>query len=225
LGHKYAEEWTQLGPATEVEKGQAGFIRRSQMIAYHRKEVMRKFIILAISLLALAVPAAGMAAVAYDDQSVGTADKGNVMDLFDLNERQFQTAVEDGKITFSSLYQMDNNANAWTCSDGLVHKWTLRTIQSRALDVDNIVNESAHKVTGFTLNGIDESVGGTFVSGSRPNAASPYVCPTGFRWTGMVPQTMDEQFVNTVLPGVLVTYNGVTHDLPVAADPIVEPVA
>jgi hypothetical protein len=203
-------------------------IRQSLLIAYkHRREIMRKLIILAVSLVALAAFAAPFAnaAVTYDDQSVGTADKGNVMDLFDLNERQFQTAVTEGKITFSSLYQMDNNANAWTCSDGLVHKWTLRTIQSRALDVDNIVNESAHKVTGFTLNGIDESVGGTFVSGSRPNAASPYVCPTGFRWTGMVPQTMDEQFVNTVLPGVLVTYNGVTHDLPVAADPIVEPVA
>jgi hypothetical protein len=203
-------------------------IRQSLLIAYkHRREIMRKLIILAVSLVALAAFAAPFAnaAVTYDDQSVGTADKGNVMDLFDLNERQFQTAVKDGKITFSSLYQMDNNANAWTCSDGLVHKWTLRTVQSRALDVDNIVNESANKVTGFTLNGIDQSVGGTFVSGSRPNAASPYVCPTGFQWTGMVSQTMAEQFVNTVLPGVLVTYNGVTHDLPVAADPIVEPVA
>jgi hypothetical protein len=203
-------------------------IRQSLLIAYkHRREIMRKLIILAVSLVALAAFAAPFAnaAVTYDDQSVGTADKGNVMDLFDLNERQFQTAVKDGKITFSSLYQMDNNANAWTCSDGLVHKWTLRTVQSRALDVDNIVNESANKVTGFTLNGIDQSVGGTFVSGSRPNAASPYVCPTGFQWTGMVSQTMAEQFVNTVLPGVRVTYNGVTHDLPVAADPIVEPVA
>ncbi len=52
---------------------------------------------------------------------------------------------------------------------------------------------------------------------TRPNAPSPFVCPTGSSCTGMVNQTMAEQFVNTVLPGVQV--NGV--DLPVT--PVVVP--
>ena len=67
------------------------------------------------------------------------------------------------------------------------------------------------QILGYDLGGIDFTKGGTFVSGGRPNAPSPYVCPAGLSLTGFVSQTMDEQFVNTVLPGVKV--NGV--DLPV----------
>jgi hypothetical protein len=112
---------------------------------------------------------------------------------------------------------MDNNANAWTCSDGNVHKWTLRTVQSRTLVATPVWNGNHTQILGYDLGGIDFTKGGTFVSGGRPNAPSPYVCPTGSFLTGFVTQTMEEQFVNTVLPGVQV--NGV--DLPVT--PVVVP--
>ena len=175
---------------------------------------MRKLLILAISLIALAaviVSPFANAAVSYDSASVGHVDKSDIQSLFGWNNGTFQTKANAGQITFTSLYQMDNNANAWTCSDGSVQKYTLRTVQSRTLVATPVWNGNHSQILGYDLGGIDLAKGGTFVSGGRPNAPSPYVCPAGSYWTGFVNQTPAEQFVNTVLPGVKV--NGV--DLPV----------
>ncbi|TCN41675.1 hypothetical protein EV644_10457 [Kribbella orskensis] len=188
---------------------------------------MRKIVLGLLAATAVGAPIAmaassANAAVTYDDKSVGTVDKGDVQTLFGLNDNALQNAVKDGKITFTSKYQMDNNANAWTCSDGSTQKWTLRTVQSRALNVTTIVNKSANKVTGFTLSGIDETKGGTFFSGER--IGSLFTCPAGSSPTSYyVPQTPAEQFVNTVLPGVQVTYNGTTYDLPNTPAPVPVP--
>jgi hypothetical protein len=95
LGHEYAEELTQLGPAAEAEKVHAEFIWQSQMIAYkHRRKVMRKLMILAASVAALAVPTAAMAtpidpadgwvwnegSAAYQDMTTGSSTfEGNTV--------------------------------------------------------------------------------------------------------------------------------------------------
>jgi hypothetical protein len=183
---------------------------------------MRKLIITAVSLVALAAIAAPLAnaAVSYDNAGVGHVDKGDIQNLFGWDNGTFQTKAKAGEVTFTSLYQKDNNAAAWTCSDGNVHKWTLRIIESRTLVATPVWNGNHTQILGYDLGGIDFAKGGAFVRSERPNAQSPYVCPTGSSWTGMVNQTMAEQFVNTVLPGVQV--NG--EDLPVT--PVVEvPVA
>jgi hypothetical protein len=172
---------------------------------------LRKLIIIAASFAALAIPTAAMAAVSYDDASVGHVDKSDIQNLFGWNNGTFQTQGPGRSITFTSLYQMDNNANAWTCSDGNVYKYTLRTIQSRTLVATPVWNGNHTQILGYDLGGIDFAKGGSFVGGGRPNAPSPFVCPTGSSWSGIVNQTMAEQFVNTVLPGVQV--NGV--ELPV----------
>jgi hypothetical protein len=174
---------------------------------------MKRFIgvlgIAAIAATALFATVAN-ASVSYDNASVGHVDKTDIQNLFDWNNGTFQTKAKAGQVTFTSLYQMDNNANAWTCSDGNVHKFTLRTIQSRTLVAIPVWNGNHTQILGYDLGGIDFAKGGTFVSGGRPNAPSPYVCPAGSYMTGFVNQTMDEQFVNTVFPGVQV--NGT--DLP-----------
>jgi hypothetical protein len=178
---------------------------------------MRKLIILAVSVVALAAIAAPLAnaAVTYDDASVGSVGKGDIQNLFGWDNGTFQTEAKAGNVTFTSLYQKDNNAAAWTCSDGNVHKWTLRTVWSQPLVATPVWNGNHTQILGYDLGGIDSAKGGAFVRGERPNAQSPYVCPTGSSWTGFVNQTMAEQFVNTVLPGVQVTYDGSTFDLPV----------
>jgi hypothetical protein len=183
----------------------------------NEREAMRKLIIIAASLVALAAVIAtpfANAAVSYDNASVGHVDKTDIQNLFNWNNGTFQTKAQAGGIKFTSLYQMDNNANAWTCSDGNVYKYTLRTVQSRTLLATPVWNGNHSQILGFDLGGIDPTKGGTYVSGGRPNAPSPYVCPTGAYMTGFVNQTMDEQFVNTVLPGVQVTYDGTSFDLP-----------
>jgi hypothetical protein len=180
---------------------------------------MRKLIILAISLMALAAVIASPfanAAVSYDDASVGHVDKEDIQNLFvpNWNNGTFQTKAQAGEITFTSLYQKDNNAAAWTCSDGNVHKWTLRNIWSYTLVATPVWNGNHTQILGYDLGGIDFAQGGAFVRGEYPNGQSPFTCPVGSPTSYYVPQTPAEQFVNTVLPGVQVTYNGTTYDLP-----------
>ena len=168
---------------------------------------MRKLILAGMALAMLAVPAAASANVAVDAQGVGTVDKGDVMKPFGWNETKFQNSVHSVKFTVK--YQMDST-DVWSCSDGSTQSRTSRVMQSRALNVTNVRNESANKVTGFTLNGINENVGGTYLSGTRLGA--PYVgyCPAG-GFTGFLPHV----FENTVLPDTVQATNGtITVDLP-----------
>jgi len=82
----------------------------------------------------------------------------------------------------------DNNALAWTCSDGSTQKRTIRSVFAKPLNINPIIDASANKVTGFALNGVNQNVGGTLLSGER--IGSMFTCP-----------------------GVQVTYTGTTYDL------------
>lgn len=131
------------------------------------------------------------------------------MQPFGMNESKFQTAVKtEGAFKFTVKYQMDS-IDRWTCSDGRTGQMTLRTVQSRPLNVTNVFNTSANKVTGFTLNGIDQAKGGTFLYGERIGYDKMYQCPGGY-FTGLAPHL----FENTVLPGVSVNYGGTPYELP-----------
>jgi hypothetical protein len=171
---------------------------------------MGKLIIIAASLGALAVPAASMAAVSYNDASVGSVSKGDVQTaLGGINDDALQSAWKDGKITFTSKYQMDS-IDRWNCSDGSVQQMTLRTVQAKPLNVSANTNKQGKVTTGCTLKGVNETVGGKFLYGERIGYDKMYQCPAGSYFTGFAPHV----FENTVLPGVQVTYDGTTFDLP-----------
>jgi hypothetical protein len=186
---------------------------------------MRKIILGLVAAAAVAAPLAlastANAAVTYDDQSVGVVGKGDVQTAVGgINDAVLQDAWKTGNLRFVSLYQMDNNTR-WSCSDGSVGTWTIRTIQSRVLNATPATNAQNKVTSGWTLNGIDQTKGGTFVRGERIGTMG--ACPAGSYMTGFVSQNPADQFVNTVLPGVKVTYNGTSYDLPVT--PVAVPAA
>ena len=76
------------------------------------------------------------------------------------------------------------------------------------------------KVTsGWTLNGVNQNLCGKYLYGERIGYDKMYQCPAGSYFTGIAPHV----FENTVLPGVQVTYNGTSFDLP--NTPVSAPVA
>jgi hypothetical protein len=188
---------------------------------------MRKLVILAASVMALAVPAAGMAAVTHDDQNVGTVDKGDVMVKYGLNESQFQNIAKNNfgafKFTGNAGYTLSTET-VWKCGTG-TNSQTSTVTYARPLTVKPVWNTAANKIIQFSLEGADLSEGnGIYVSGARTGA--PYVgyCPAGKAFGGFLPHVFGGS--NITLPGnVKVTYNGVTHELPVTPAPVLEPVA
>ena len=188
---------------------------------------MRKLIILAISLMALAVPAAAMATVTYDDQNVGTVDKGDVMVKYGMNESQFQNIARTDfgafKFTGNAGYTLTTET-VWKCGTG-TNSQTSTVRFARPLNVTPVWNTAANKIIKFSLGGTDPTEGnGTYVGGERTGAAYVGQCPAGKAFGGFLPHVFGGSDIT--LPGdVKVTYNGVTHDLPVTPAPVLEPVA
>lgn len=188
---------------------------------------MRKLLILAISLMALAVPAAAMATVTYDDRNVGTVDKGDVMVKYSLNESQFQNIAKTNfgafKFTGNAGYTLTTET-VWKCGTG-TNSRTSTAMFARPLTVTPVWNTAANKIIQFSLHGANLTDGnGTYVSGGYSGAAYVGQCPAGQAFGGFLPHVFGGS--DTTLPGdVKVTYNGVTHNLPVTPAPVLEPVA
>jgi hypothetical protein len=169
---------------------------------------MRKLIILAVSLVALAAIAAPLAnaAVTYNDAGVGTVDKGDVMHLFDWNEAEFQNIAKNtpDAITFNNK-KVDKIDWTWSCSDGSTPHWiyTFTTIQP--LSVAKVSNQAANKVTGWKLNGFSGSP--TYNVGSTGPTMG--TCPTGTTAVGGV------HLVPTPSTNIVQVTHDVTYDLPV----------
>ena len=88
----------------------------------------------------IATTGAASASVTYNEQSVGTVGKGDVQTAVGgINDAALQTAWKDGKITFTSKYQMDS-IDRWNCTDGSVQQMTLRTVQAKPLNVTAATN-------------------------------------------------------------------------------------
>ena len=96
------------------------------------RRITRAAVIAATALTALiATASVASAAVTYNDQSVGLVGKGDVQTAVGgINDAALQSAWKDGKITFTSKYQMDS-IDRWNCTDGSVQQMTLRTVQAR----------------------------------------------------------------------------------------------
>ena len=158
------------------------------------------------ALALLATAAAASAAVTYDGNSLGSVSKGDVQSaLGGINDATLQSKWKSGEIKFTSEYQMDS-IDQWTCSDGSIGQRTLRTVQAKPLNVTPITNAQGKVTSGWTLNGVNNNVAGSFLRGER--IGTMYECPAGSYFTGFAPHV----FENTVLPGVYVngTYLPIT---------------
>jgi hypothetical protein len=142
---------------------------------------MRKLIIIAASLAALAVPAAGMAAVSYDDYRVGHVDKGDIQAMFGWNDAALQNAAKGGQIKFTNKL-VSVRDTSWTCTDGSSQHSIWTVTSERPLDFTADKNPNG-KVTGWTLNGLSKTDFGT-VSGAGERSPS-YACPPGAYFTGL----------------------------------------
>jgi hypothetical protein len=158
---------------------------------------MRKFITAGMAVAMLAIPAAASASVNVNDAGVGTVGKGDVQSVLGFNDAEMQTAWKDGKVKFTTLYQMDS-IDRWNCSDGSVQQMTLRTVQAKPLNVIANTNKAGKLTSGWDLNGVS-TIGGTFVRGERIGYDKMYQCPGGYL-TGFAPHL----FENTILPGISV---------------------
>jgi hypothetical protein len=131
---------------------------------------MRKIIIIAASIAALAIPAASMAAVTYDGATGGKVDKGDVQKVLELNDAMMQT-------TRATFTQTGDTAItwAWTCTDGEAYNtaWTMPT--SWTVDSKPVLNPNG-KIVGWTLDKATNSVATGAISMTGP---SPFSCPTG----------------------------------------------
>ena len=183
------------------------------------RRITKAAAIAATALTALIATGTAASAATYDNQSVGTVGKGDVQTAVGgINDAALQSAWKDDKITFTSKYQMDS-IDRWNCTDGSVQQMTLRTVQAKPLNVTAATNAQGKVTSGWTLNGVNQNVGGNYLYGERIGYDKMYQCPAGSYFTGFAPHA----FENTVLPGVQVTYNGTTFDLP--NTPVATPVA
>ena len=142
---------------------------------------MRKLIITAVSLVALAAIAAPFAnAATTDANGVVTVSKGEIMAQFSgMNEKAFQTiAMADGQSLIGSNVFTATTTTGVGCSDGTVEQHFRSTIITSPITLTEIYNGSADKVTGFTVGAKGASViteantYGTSPAGRFPNYAT-----------------------------------------------------
>jgi len=160
---------------------------------------MRKLIILAISVIALAIPAAGIASVTVDN-GVGYVGKGDVQSALKWNNADFDNKV--AKLKFTAGTQSMSNQTRWQCSGGEQSR-TSTVVQSRTVQTTQVLSSNGKQITGWNLTGF----GFQYVSGGYSGA--PYVgyCPAGESFGGFLPNV----FTTDVTDGGL-KVNGI--DLP-----------
>ena len=122
---------------------------------------MRKLIIIAASIAALAILTATVAnAATTDANGVVTVSKGEIMAQFPgMNEKAFQTiAMADGQsLTGSNVFTATTTTGVG-CSDGTTQIHLRNTILTSPITLTEIYNGSADKVTGWNLGAKGASV-------------------------------------------------------------------
>jgi hypothetical protein len=113
---------------------------------------MRKLIILAVSIAALAVPATGLAAVSYnatnDGVITGYVGKGDVQPVLHWNEATVQSTPVEFTTTFTTTTD-----TSWLRADGSVaHNYKTLTFK-QGLKSD-VVRKSNGKIDGWKLTGL-----------------------------------------------------------------------
>ena len=170
---------------------------------------MRKLIIIAASIAALAVPATAFASVNVDANGNGYVGKGDVQSALKWNNADFDNNV--AKLKFTAGTQSMSNQTRWQCSGGEQSR-TSTVVQSRTVQTTQVLSSNGKQITGWNLTGF----GFQYVSGGYSGA--PYVgyCPAGESFGGFLPNV----FTTDVTDGGL-KVNGT--DLP--NTPVVLPAA
>jgi hypothetical protein len=183
-----------------------------------RRKVVRKLIIIAASIAALAIPAAAMASVAVDSTGVGTVGKGDVQNALGLaSDAAMQdlfnsTNPKGAAIKFTTSYTKvdDNTLNcmkyvsspvpSFVPTGDTVHQIYRQTITQDAKATAN-TNGAGKLTNGWNLTGFD----GPISYGPQTNVIEG-TCPAGT----FIGTTADQDFYNTPRSGLKV--NG--FDLP-----------
>jgi hypothetical protein len=182
---------------------------------------MRKLIITVASLLALAVPAAGMAAVAVDSNGVGTVGKSDVKGLFGGNDAAFQNYAPSVTFTATHSETIDNTIKCGVYA-GFVGGKPVFT-QTGTYHVVNTtpVTQTVNATTtlgGSKINGWDLTGLGAPVYGAHTSEVTG-ACPAGSYDIGGSTQSI------SISPTVLrVTQGTRTFDLPnTPVEPVIAP--
>lgn len=136
---------------------------------------MRKLIILAASIAALAIPAAGIASVAVDANGVGFVGKGDVQTaLGGLNNARIQ--AKDFTVTFTQKSTTQQSFD-WTCvkttvtGNGTVRETRQERANVTTTDVTAVISNEArvkNQITGFNLTGFGDTTTTSVVDGPAP---------------------------------------------------------
>ena len=134
---------------------------------------MRKFIIAVASLLALAIPAAGIASVAVDN-GVGTVGKGDVQSALGWNNAAFDKGAGSLKFTVGAEKVIADYKMSCYGSDAIGHRIISQpgTATVAATAVLNAGN--GKQITGFNLTG--QTSGFTATGGATLREEKPEGC-------------------------------------------------
>ena len=172
---------------------------------------MRKFIITVASLLALAVPAAGMASVAVDAAGNGHVDKGDVQTALKWNNPDFDKYAAG--LTFSSGTVTKVYNNSWICQDDTSYNQPRTQVLAQTLQATPVMSSNGKQITGWDLTNVSSTkvLSDTGIPaqcpGSRVDILASYFSPAGLAYNTVASTTV-------TAGGLQVTGNGVTVDLP-----------
>ncbi len=113
---------------------------------------MRKLIILAASVIALAVPTAALASVAVDANGVGSVGKGDVQSALGLNDAGVQDLFKkDGiKFTFGGTTTFVSDYEMYCLAGGTGHRIITNTSTAKVVAVAN-TNKAGKPTSGWDL--------------------------------------------------------------------------
>jgi len=136
---------------------------------------MRKLIILGASLMALAIPAAGLASVTVNADGTGFVGKGDVQTaLGGLNNARIQ--AKDFTVTFTQKSTTQQSFD-WTCvkttvtGNGTVRETRQERANVTTTDVTAVISNEArvkNQITGFNLTGFGDTTTTSVVDGPAP---------------------------------------------------------
>jgi len=181
---------------------------------------MKKFIILAISLMALAIPAAGIASVAVDSNGNGYVGKGDVQSALGWNNAAFDTGVGSLKFTAGYTATYDNVLTCGVNAGNKVVHVPVTTTVSGDLTAIQVKSSNGKQITGWNLSG------GSVAASNDLNAVMQAMftaCLPDKPYSEMTPEELRRLPVSVVTPSTpTVTFDGLkVNDVALPNTPVV----
>ena len=157
---------------------------------------MRKLIIIAASLLALAIPTAAMASVAVDGNGVGFVGKGDVQTALGYANNNAFTDADARSATFTATTAYSVTITGLKCStfpggfstpedQHVLDTFSIGRGEGTVNKITATPKISGGKVTGYNLTGIGDPTGATTPS-TLDYSKWATSCPEGERFAGWV---------------------------------------